>query len=159
MVRGTQAVVFDLPEGVLGTVISFEGAFARSVRSIVREGAELLVVTSNEGSYGRTEASDQFLALTRMRAAEMGTPLIHSAITGKSTIVSADGSIGETTGLFLPQVLTGEVRWRTAGPTLYARLGDWLALAAMVAALAAFAWRRERRTPALFTPPWARPAP
>lgn len=158
MIRGDRAVVFDLPEGVLGSVISFEGAFARSVRDIAKEGAELLVVTSNEGSYGRTEASDQFLGLTRMRAAEAGTPMVHAAITGKSTFISADGSYGDTTRLFVPSVIVGEVRWRTAGPTLYTRLGDWVAYVSMIGAAVAAVLPRDRRTPLRFTPPWARPS-
>ncbi len=155
MVRGDRPVVWDLPEGVLGSVISFEGAFARTVRSVSKEGAEILVVLSNEGSYGRSEASDQFIGLTRMRAAELGTPLIHGAITGKSTLIDADGSLGETTSLFVPEVLLGELRWRTAGPTLYARLGDWLQIAAIVAGIVAPVWRPQDRPTRLFTPPWA----
>jgi apolipoprotein N-acyltransferase len=158
MEQGPGPVVFDLPEGVLGSVISFEGAFARSVRSEVREGADLMVVTSNEGSYGRTEASDQFIGITRMRAAELGTPLVHAAISGKSTLIDADGSFDETTGLFLKDVLIGELQWRAAGPTLYARFGDWLQLLAIFGGVLAVAWPRSRQTPHLFTPPWSRPA-
>ena len=158
MVRGDRPVVFELPEGVIGSVISFEGAFARTVRSEVREGAKLLVLASNEGSYGRSEASDQFIGLTRMRAAELGTPIIHGAITGKSTLIDADGSYGEATGLFLKDILIGEVHFRSAGLTVYARLGDWLQVLAIGAGFAAALWPRRRRSPNLFVPPWARPS-
>ncbi len=159
MIRGTEPLVYDLPEGILGSVTSFEGAFARIVRSESREGAELLAVLSNEGSYGRTEASDQFIGLTRMRAAETGTPVIHAAITGKSLFIDADGSLSEErTRLFVPTVIIGEVSWRTAGQTLYVRVGDWLQLLAIAAGIAAVipTQARRRRTP-LTTPPWAQP--
>jgi apolipoprotein N-acyltransferase len=159
MIRGTDPVVFDLTEGVLGSVISFEGAFARSVRSESAEGAELLAILSNEGSYGRTEASDQFIGLTRMRAAETGTPIIHAAITGKSLFIHADGSLSEeSTALFVPTTIVGDVNWRTAGNTLYVRVGDWLQLLAIAAGVVAVIPRHatKRRTP-LTTPPWAQP--
>ena len=158
MQRGDRPVVFELPDGVLGSVISFEGAFARHARNEVSEGAELLVLASNEGSYGRSEASDQFIGLTRMRAAELGTPIIHGAISGKSTLIDADGSFDETTDLFIKDVLVGEVHFRTAGLTLYARVGDWLQLLAIGAGLVAALWPRKRRSPHLFVPPWARPS-
>ncbi len=157
MIRGTEPVVFDLTEGILGSVISFEGAFARTVRSEAAEGAELLVILSNEGSYGRTEASDQLIGLTRMRAAETGIPIVHAAITGKSIFIGADGSLGEeSTALFNPSVLVGDVNWRTAGKTLYVRFGDWLQVLAIVAGIVA-AIPDTRRRKALTTPPWAQP--
>ena len=159
MINGTEAIVFDLTEGVLGSVISFEGAFARSVRSQSREGAELLVILSNEGSYGRTEASDQLVGLTRMRAAETGTPVVHGAITGKSLFIGADGSLSEeSTSLFFPEVIVADVNWRTAGETIYVRFGDWLQLLAIVVGIVAMIpFHINRRRPTLTTPPWAQP--
>jgi apolipoprotein N-acyltransferase len=159
MISGDEPAVFDLSEGVLGSVISFEGAFARRVRAEASEGAELLAILSNEGSYGRTEASDQFIGLTRMRAAETGTPVVHAAITGKSLFIDADGSLGdESTSLFVPSTIVGDVHWRTAGRTIYVRFGDWLQLLAIAAGVVAVVPTHptRRRTP-LTTPPWAQP--
>ena len=78
MIPGEGPVVFDLGNYGLGSVISFEGGFSRYVRSEVADGAGLLVVATNEGSYGTTPASDQFIAITRMRSAETGLDLIHA---------------------------------------------------------------------------------
>ena len=52
MIPGEGPVVFDLGDYGLGSVISFEGGFSRYVRSEVADGAGLLVVATNEGSYG-----------------------------------------------------------------------------------------------------------
>ncbi len=144
MVRGEEPVVFQLPQGPLGTVISFEGAFARTVRSEVAAGARLIVVNTNEGSYGRTPASEQLINMTRMSAAENGVDLIHAAVTGKSTFITADGTVGKKTSLFTADVVAGEVRWRSAGKTIYTRFGDWLQVAAIVALTPAVAVRRRR---------------
>jgi apolipoprotein N-acyltransferase len=53
----------------------------------------VLVVATNEGSYGLTPASDQLIGMTRMRAAELGVPVVHSAVTGKSTIIDRTGVV------------------------------------------------------------------
>lgn len=145
MRRGDRAVVFDLPAGVLGSVISFEGAFPRRIRSEVDLGAQALVVATNESTWGTTEASDQFIGLTRVNAAAFGQDVVHAAITGKSVIISADGSLGPTTGLLTTEILEGEIRFRTGGRTLYARFGDWLLFLAIAAAAAAVAMPGEGR--------------
>jgi apolipoprotein N-acyltransferase len=134
MVSGNEFTVFELPGGRLGSVVSFEGAFARSVRPLVREEAELMVVATNEATFQDSPASDQFIAMTRMRAAESGLDLVHAAITGKSALILADGTVIDVTELLRPEVMRGTLNYSTAGPTLYARLGDWLQLGTMAAA-------------------------
>lgn len=153
LVRGTEDTVFELPDGTLGSVISFEGAFPRSTRPLVQAGAELLVVATNKASFGDTPVSDQFIGMTSMRAAELGTPVVHAAITGRSAFIAADGTILSRTETFEADILFGTVNYRTAGPTLYARLGDWLqylAIAAGAGVLAA-GWLHRQREKAAAT--------
>ncbi len=69
MIRGDGPIVFDLGEHVLGSVISFEGGFSRYALQHRREGANVMVVATNEGSYGMAPTSDQFIGMTRMRGA------------------------------------------------------------------------------------------
>lgn len=138
LLPGKHEVVFPLPAGGLGSVISFEGSFSSLVRQHVLAGAGLMVVNTNVSSFGPGSASDVWIGMTRMRAAEFGVDLVHAAITGKSAIVHADGTVSDETRAFNQEILTGEVGFRTAGLTLYARWGDWLqwaAVAMMVAAL------------------------
>lgn len=137
MIRGEGPVIFETPRGALGTVISFEGAFSRIIRSEAQIGSQLLVIATNEASFGAGAASDQLIGLARVNAAAVGQDVVHAAITGKSTFISASGEVGETTELFEEVVLEGEVRFRSAGPTLYTRIGDWLAIVAIAGALAA----------------------
>ncbi|CAN5882191.1 apolipoprotein N-acyltransferase [soil metagenome] len=140
MIPGDGPVVFDPPHFRLGTVISFEGLFPRFARENAAEGAGLLVVATNQGSYAYTPASDQFIGITRMRSAETGLDLIHSAVTGRSVVITDGGVLGEATGLGTVELLYGSVETRPGLRTLYVRLGDWVvavaALAAVVALLA-----------------------
>ncbi len=150
MVRGEGAVVFPTDEGIIGSVISFEGAFARYVRDEAEAGAQLVVVATNESSFGRGAASDQLIAMTRVNAAAVGQDLVHAAITGKSAFIRANGDIVSSTELLEVRNLLGEVRFRIAPPTLYTRFGDWLLLVAAAGATAAIALPGGR---------WREPAP
>ncbi|MDE0353799.1 MAG: apolipoprotein N-acyltransferase [bacterium] len=148
MVRGREQVLFDLDGVRFGSVISYEGAYARYEREAVRAGAAFLVLATNEASFGRTPASDQMIAISRMRAAELGVDLVHAAVTGKSAFVHADGRVESRTELFETTTAAGVPAARTAGPTLYVRWGDWLQVGAMLAYLglrvAGFIRREER---------------
>ncbi len=147
MLRGQGPVVFSTEWGSLGSVISFEGAFARIMRGPVRDGAELLVVATNNSSYGLGPASDQFIGMTRMHASALGVDVIHAALTGRSTIISDNGSVGSVSGLFTAEILTGEVRVRASGMTLYTTLGEWpylLAIAWFLAVVVVAAREREK---------------
>lgn len=154
MIRGDGPVVFSTDVGSIGSVISFEGAFERYVRSEARAGAQIQVVATNESSYGRGSASDQLIGMARVNAAAVGQDLVHAAITGKSAFITSQGEIVDTTELFEVTVLYGEVSMRTGGPTVYTRLGDWvLALAIAAALIAAFAPGRrwEEKAPGVPT--------
>ncbi len=137
MVRGDGPVVFDTPDGPIGSVISFEGAFSRIVRSEAQEGARLMIVATNEASFGTGPASDQLIALVKVNAAAIGQDVVHAAITGKSTVIRANGTVGEATDLFTRDLALDRVAFREAGPTLYTRFGDWLLLIAIAAGIGA----------------------
>ena len=137
MIPGSGPVVFPLPNGVLGSVISFEGAFSRHIRDGAQAGSELMVVATNESSYGPdAPASDQLIEMARVNAAAIGQDLILAAITGKSTFITAEGNVGEKTELLEERVIYGDLQFRTAGPTLYTRIGDWMVVVAIAGAAA-----------------------
>ena len=151
MLRGEGPVVFPTGWGSFGSVISFEGAFARIMRGPVRDGAKLLVVATNNSSYGLGPASDQFIGMTRMHASALGVDVMHAALTGRSTIIFNNGSVGPTTGLFTAEILTGEVRVRSGSNTLYTVLGEWPYLVAILWLLVALAASSSDRPLRLMT--------
>jgi apolipoprotein N-acyltransferase len=143
MIPGDGPVVFDLGNGVrLGSVISFEGGFSRYMREQADAGANVLAVLTNEGSYGTTPGSAQFIGMTRMRAAELDLDVIHAAVTGKSTIIAAGGAIEEETGLGTREILYGVVAGRPRA-SIYAAAGDLLMY--LLALVGAVTWWRMAR--------------
>lgn len=164
MVRGDRPGLFPITlppeEGrsepadvVIGSVISFEGAFAREARNSVKNGARLLTVNTNEASYGRSPASNQLIAMTRMSAAENGVDIVHAAISGRSALLDAGGSILGKTDLYTEEILTGTVRFRDAGRTMYTLVGDWVQLLAIASMAGPLLFRRQRRPQLLFSVP------
>jgi len=144
MISWGQPIVFPTAQGVVGSVISFEGAFARSMRSLARAGAQTMVVATNESSFGVSAASDQFIGLVRVNAAAIGMDTALAAITGKSTFISGGGGVGEKTDLLESTVLHGSLRFSVDVPTVWVRFGDWLAILAVLAAVLAVAAPGER---------------
>jgi apolipoprotein N-acyltransferase len=143
-VSGRGPVVFDLPEGKFAPVICFESTFPELIRKSVRAGARLLVVSTNNSSFGRTSASRQHLAFSQLRAAENHMWVAHAALTGISAVVAPDGRVVSSTKMFEPAVLRPKVGF-AAGPTFYARTGDWVPAAsiALIAALLAVGKRKK----------------
>ena len=143
MIRGEGPVVFDLagtPVGV-ASVISWEGGFSRYAREHRRLGASLLVVATNKSSYGPdAPTSDQFIGMTRMRAVELGVPVIHAAVTGKSAIIDRQGTLDDVTATGEEIVLMGVAGESTT--TIYTTIGDAVMYLAAVAGL--LVWWRSR---------------
>lgn len=131
MIPGDGAVVIS---GV-GSVISFEGGFSRYALETRRAGADMIVVNTNEASYGPdAPTSDQFIGMTRMRAVELGVPVIHAAVTGKSVVIDASGALGPTTELGAMEVLQDDYGGTRGTP--YTTTGDLVMyLAALIGIL------------------------
>jgi len=145
---GDRRVMFEAGRHPVGSVICFESAFAPLVADYVRDGAELLLVSTNNRSYRRSGLSAQHIALSQMRAAETGRPVLHASISGISAVVDPDGDVHDESELFVNRITQGVVETVT-GETLYVRLGDWVLLVCGLAliVLAALAVWRPRSAP------------
>src|SRR5699024_8357640 len=136
----------------VGTVICFEVAYDALIRSAVQDGAELLVVPTNNASFGYTSESVQQLAMSRLRAVEHGRTTVQISTVGVSGVIAPDGTVLQETGLFTHEHFTADIPLRST-LTIADRLGDWpmiafTALAVLALALGVITGRRERPRPA-----------
>ena len=132
---------------LVGVPICYELIFPDLVRRMGGEGAVALLAITNDAWYGRTGAPHQFLAMTAMRAAENGLPVVRAANTGVSALIDARGRVTEHGRLFEEATVVGEIEIPVdRAPTFYARHGDVFAGACTVACLlgAGAALRREK---------------
>lgn len=144
-VAGESTVVFPLGDHKIGSVICFESAFAPLVHDSVRDGAELIVVSTNNRSYRHSALSDQHLATSQMRAAETARPVLHSSISGITGVIDADGRVVQTNPLFENAVVEGTIT-TTTGQTLAIRFGPWVLWASLTTVVVALAVGATRRT-------------
>ncbi len=145
---GDSRTMFRVAGHPLGSVICFESAFGPLVRDYVRDGAQAIVVSTNNRSYQRSGNSEQHLALGQMRAAETGRAVLQASVSGISAVIDPDGSVHDRTKLFESAVVTASVPTST-GETLYVRFGDWVLLLSAVAVVVVtiVAVRRRVTTP------------
>ena len=134
-----------LPVGghLISVAICYEIVYPNLVRRFVSGGSELLTTITNDAWFGRTSAPYQHWEQASMRAVEEGRYLVRAANTGISGIVDPYGRVVEMTPIYEPAVVVGDARFlRTT--TLYARIGDVLAYAAVVVTAAMLLMARRR---------------
>ena len=93
----------------IGPMICFESIFPAIAWHLAREGAQVLVVMTNDAWFGRTAAAAQHQQIAVLRAVETGRWVVRAASTGISSIISPDGRVVAKTGLFEPRVIEAEV--------------------------------------------------
>jgi apolipoprotein N-acyltransferase len=127
----------------VSAAICYEVVYPELVRRFVLAGSEMLTTITNDAWFGETSAPYQHFAQAGMRAIEEGRYLVRAANTGISGIVDPYGHVRAQTAIYQPAVLVGEARFlRTS--TFYARHGDVLAYASVVAVAALLAVSRKR---------------
>ncbi|WP_232848049.1 apolipoprotein N-acyltransferase [Occultella kanbiaonis] len=140
MAPGSEIAVVPVPVARLdrvvdvGTIICFEVAYDALIREAALGGAEVLVVPTNNASFGYTQESTQQFAMSRLRAVEHGRATVQISTVGVSGVIGPDGSVWEDTELFTPAQLSATVPLRTT-LTIADRLGDWPVIAALALTL------------------------
>ena len=137
-VAGTSPGVFRVGNVDLGVVICFEVAYDSIVRDTVAAGGQVLVVQTNNATYGDTSQLAQQVNMSRLRAVEFGIPVLVAATSGISAIVDRDGSLRSTLADGASGVLRAEVAVPD-GETIAARVGSLVEAALVIIALAAIA--------------------
>ena len=125
MIRGDGQKIFMVNDTKISTVISFEGSFQRYIRNSVLDGAELVVILTNQASYGESGMSDQFILMSRANAISNERPIVHAAITGKSAFIDHNGKVISITELFETTTLTEKLEVRQT-ETPYSKYGNYL---------------------------------
>ena len=132
----------------IGDVICFEVVYDSIVRDVVRGGAQVLVVQTNNATFGYTDETYQQQAMSRVRAVEHGREVLISSTSGVSAVIRPDGSVESRIGLFTAGYLTPTVPLisaTTPGTVLGGPVEWTLTAAVLVALAAALALDRRRR--------------
>ena len=147
---GETVGVLQVGPARIGDVICFEIAYDNVTREAVSHGGRVLVVQTNNATYGWSGQPEQQLAMSRLRAVEHGRAVLIAATSGISAIVMPDGKVVERTREFTADTLVMNVPLRDAH-TIATRIGsapEWiLAIVGLLAcAYGVFRRRRESAT-------------
>ena len=103
-VPGTQPGVLSVPLGdrtlKVGDVICFELAYDKTVHETLTHGAQVLMVQSNNATYGGTGQIEQQFAITRARAMESRREIAVATTNSVSGYIDRDGRVVDRTSEF-----------------------------------------------------------
>jgi len=140
---GTDAVVFDADGRRLSVAICYESVYPTLAREFVARGSELLVTITNDAWFKRSAAAFQHFDQGILRAVEEGRYVVRAANTGISGAVDPYGRVLARTDLFVPTVITVDVRLNRSR-TIYSQIGDvvvWVSLLATGAVIVVTGYR------------------
>ena len=146
-IAGDEVGVLDIGGARVGDLICFEVVYDGLVGDVVDGGAGMIVVQTNNATFGYTDESAQQLAMSRLRAVEFGRTVAVVATSGISAIVAPDGTVTRSSSLFTPAVFVEEIAQRDS-TTVAQRLGaapEWVLTAVGAGALLTLALKRGRR--------------
>src|SRR4029077_14918645 len=129
--------------------ICFEVVDDGLVRDVVNGGARVLVVQTNNATFGYSNETYTQHAMRRVRAVEHGREVLNSSTSGVSTVIGPDGVVESSIPFFSPGYLTPTVPLisaATPGTVLVGPLEWVLALATPLALAVMMIMSRRRRS-------------
>ena len=115
----------------IAPTICYESIYGDHVAAHVRNGANLIVIMTNDGWWGDSPGYKQHLAYGRLRAVETRRDVARCANTGISAFIDQRGDILQRSAWWVKATLRGTVHLRN-DLTFYARHGDYIGKGAYV---------------------------
>lgn len=134
--QGTQDTVLPAGNMRFAPLICWESAFPDLIHAQIQNGAQFLVIPTDDAWFGKSSGTYQHAQIAQMRAIESGEWVLQAASTGISGIISPSGEWTEATQLDKEALVVGNVGLPPG--SLFARIGPnpiMLAIAAIYAAV------------------------
>lgn len=128
----------------IGMLICFEAIFPELARSMVQNGAQLLINITNDAWFGKSSAPYQHLSMVVFRAVENHLVVARAANTGISAYVDPVGRLLDQTPLF-EEAMRSRALPMMSHKSFYARHGDIFAIGCILTSLILWIeafWRR-----------------
>ena len=116
-VPGDRPGVLTVGPARVGDVICFEVAYDGLIDDVAND-AEMIVVQTNNATFGRSNETWQQLAMGRLRAIEHGRPVLVAATSGVSAVIDPDGHLQARSDVFTADVLVRVVSGARGIPSL-----------------------------------------
>lgn len=109
--------------GKAACLVCFDSIFPENARLQVKNGAQFIVVSTNDSWYKTSVALDIHASHAIIRAVENGRSVVRSANTGISMIIDPNGKVVAESGINTEQFVIGKIPLRSQ-ITLYTLTGD-----------------------------------
>jgi len=119
--RGSNIIATDYAK--LGCLICFDSIYETLTLESVRDGAEIIMISTNDSWFSDSAALSMHNNQARLRAIENGRSVVRSANTGISSIITPTGEIVKSIGALKKGVAVAEVEIRN-NKTLYTCIGN-----------------------------------
>lgn len=129
--RNDKATTFSRDGLKVGPAICYEGLYGEWFARFVREGAEVMLLMSNDGWWGDTAGHRRLFDFCRLRAIETRRAVARSANTGVSGFISSRGDVEQRMDWDERGVLVQDVE-RSTRQTMYVTYGDWVGRMALL---------------------------
>ena len=120
---GTSDIVHNVDNALLGPIICYELIDDSYINGISRR-SNLLVVQTNNATFGTSAQSAQQLSISRIRAIENHRDLVSVSTTGISAVIDSQGNIVQSTTSNQPDHLFADSKLYS-GQTVANKLGNW----------------------------------
>lgn len=120
---GDDSAIFDTDSGKIGSLICFDSIYESLARDSVRDGAELLAISTNDSWFSDSAAIYMHNNQARLRAIENGRFIARSANTGLSAFITSQGDVISTIAPLEEGYLNSKVAL-LSHRTLFNRIGN-----------------------------------
>ncbi len=110
----------------VGPAICYESIFGEFFSEFVRNGAQIMIIITNDGWWGNTAGHRQHFAFAHLRAIETRRGIARSANTGISAFIDQRGDAHQVTRYWEPALIKGTLNANTR-LTFYVKHGDYIA--------------------------------
>ena len=123
--RSDKATVFEKSGVKVGPAICYEGLYGDWFARFVREGADVMIVRSNDGWWGDTPGYKRLFDFCRLRAIETRRAIARSANTGVSGFITSRGDVEQRLDWDQRGMLSQDIELSDR-ETAYVKYGDWV---------------------------------
>lgn len=120
---GEGANIMEINGVSYGGLVCFDSIFPELARISVKQGADVLIIVTNDSWFRDSPAIYQHNAQAVLRAVENNRYAVRAANTGISSFISPTGKILRKSGVLKREVLTSQIEI-VKNQTIYTRFGD-----------------------------------
>ncbi len=131
LISGKESVIIETDVGKIGCGLCFDSIYEKVITDSARNGAEFVVISTNDSWFSDSAALDMHNAQARLRAIESGKYVIRSANTGISSIIDPLGNVKTELGALERGHILDDISVRDQN-TLYVYIGNLFAYICMI---------------------------